>query len=116
MNDLKRISEALPPLENVDHYEHLEKAYERGGWLEVESYIGIATRLAHTRGLTDLEKLAKSLPPIANNDHLKNLNEVYDKNQWHGVFKYVCDTFDVALIQSTNKKKGLLRRLLNRKK
>jgi hypothetical protein len=60
-----------------------------------------------------LEDIAKSLPPIANNDHLKNLNEVYDRNQWHGVFKYVCDVKDVELIQSTNKKKGLITRLKN---
>jgi hypothetical protein len=63
-----------------------------------------------------LEDIAKALPPIANNDHLKNLNEVYDRNQWHGVFKYVQDTYDVALIQSTNKKLSFVRRLLNRKK
>jgi hypothetical protein len=60
-----------------------------------------------------LQDIAKALPPIANNDHLKNLNEVYDKNQWHGVFKYVQDTYDVALIQSTNKKLKLLTRLKN---
>ena len=60
-----------------------------------------------------LEDIAKALPLIANNDHLKNLNEVYDRNQWHGVFKYVQDTYDVQLIQSTNKKNGLLRRLKN---
>ena len=63
-----------------------------------------------------LQDIAKALPPIENNDHLKNLNEVYDRNQWHGVFKYVQDTYDVALIQSTNKKNGLITRLLNRKK
>ena len=60
-----------------------------------------------------LKDIAKALPIIENNDHLKNLNEVYDKNQWHGVFKYVQDTYDVALIQSTNKKLKLLTRLKN---
>ena len=60
-----------------------------------------------------LEDIAKALPPIANNDHLKNLNEVYAKNQWHGVFKYVCDTFDVQTIQTTNRKNGLITRLKN---
>jgi hypothetical protein len=49
MNDLKRISETLPPLENVDHYEHLEKAYQRGGWLEVDAYIDMVTNLAYLR-------------------------------------------------------------------
>jgi hypothetical protein len=63
-----------------------------------------------------LEDIAKALPVIENNDHLKNLNEVYAKNQWHGVFKYVCDTFDVQTIQSTNKKLSFVTRLLNRKK
>jgi hypothetical protein len=63
--------------------------------------------------MTDLEKLAKALPAIKNNDHLKNLNEVYDRNQWHGVFKYVQDTYDVQLIQSTNKKNKLITRLKN---
>ena len=60
-----------------------------------------------------LEDIAKALPPIENNDHLKNLNEVYDRNQWHGVFKYVCDTFDVQTIQTTNKKLSFVRRLKN---
>jgi hypothetical protein len=63
--------------------------------------------------MKDLEKIAKALPIIRNNDHLKNLNEVYAKNQWHGVFKYVQDTYDVALIQSTNKKLSFVRRLKN---
>jgi hypothetical protein len=63
-----------------------------------------------------LEDIAKALPVIENNDHLQNLNEVYDRNQWHGVFKYVQDTYDVALIQSTNKRLSFVRRLLNRKK
>jgi hypothetical protein len=60
-----------------------------------------------------LEDIAKALPVIENNDHLKNLKEVYDRNQWHGVFKYVQDTYDVALIQSTNKRLKLLTRLKN---
>jgi hypothetical protein len=60
-----------------------------------------------------LEDIAKALPVIENNDHLKNLKEVYDKNQWHGVFKYVCDTFDVQTIQSTNKRLKLITRLKN---
>jgi hypothetical protein len=60
-----------------------------------------------------LEDIAKSLPPIANNDHLQNLKEVYAKNGWISVHEYVEDTYDVALIESTNKKLKLLRRLKN---
>ena len=60
-----------------------------------------------------LEILAEALPPIANNDHLQNLKEVYAKNGWVSVHKYVEDTYDVALIESTNKKLKLLTRLRN---
>jgi hypothetical protein len=63
-----------------------------------------------------LEILAEALPPIANNDHLQNLKEVYAKNGWISVHEYVETTYDVALIQSTNKKLSFVRRLLNRKK
>ena len=60
-----------------------------------------------------LEILADALPPIANNDHLQNLKDVYAKNGWISVHEYVEDTYDVALIESTNKKNRLIRRLLN---
>jgi hypothetical protein len=60
-----------------------------------------------------LEILAEALPKIKNNDHLKNLKEVYAKNGWVSVHEYVENTYDVALIQSTNKKNGLIRRLKN---
>jgi hypothetical protein len=60
-----------------------------------------------------LEDIAKALPPIANNDHLQNLKEVYAKNGWISVHEYVEDTYDVALIESTNKKLKLLTRLRN---
>jgi hypothetical protein len=60
-----------------------------------------------------LEILADALPPIANNDHLQNLKEVYAKNGWVSVHEYVEDTYDIALIESTNKKNGLITRLLN---
>jgi hypothetical protein len=60
-----------------------------------------------------LEILAEALPPIANNDHLQNLKEVYAKNGWVSVHEYVETTYDVALIESTNKKNGLIRRLKN---
>ena len=60
-----------------------------------------------------LEDIAKALPVIENNDHLQNLKEVYAKNGWISVHEYVETTYDVALIQSTNKKKGLITRLKN---
>jgi hypothetical protein len=60
-----------------------------------------------------LEILADALPPIKNNDHLQNLKEVYAKNGWISVHEYVEDTYDIALIESTNKKNGLIRRLKN---
>jgi hypothetical protein len=60
-----------------------------------------------------LEILADALPPIANNDHLHNLKEVYAKNGWISVHEYVETTYDVALIQSTNKRLKLLTRLKN---
>jgi hypothetical protein len=60
-----------------------------------------------------LEILADALPPIANNDHLQNLKEVYAKNGWISVHEYVETTYDVALIQSTNKKLKLITRLKN---
>ena len=60
-----------------------------------------------------LEILAEALPPIANNDHLQNLKEVYAKNGWISVHEYVETTYDVALIESTNKKLKLLTRLKN---
>jgi hypothetical protein len=60
-----------------------------------------------------LEILADALPPIANNDHLQNLKEVYAKNGWISVHEYVETTYDVALIQSTNKRLKLLTRLKN---
>ena len=60
-----------------------------------------------------LEILADALPKIKNNDHLKNLKEVYAKNGWVSVHEYVETTYDVALIESTNKKNRLLTRLLN---
>jgi len=60
-----------------------------------------------------LEILADALPPIANNDHLQNLKDVYAKNGWISVHEYVETTYDVALIQSTNKRLKLLTRLKN---
>jgi hypothetical protein len=60
-----------------------------------------------------LEILADALPPIANNNHLQNLKEVYAKNGWISVHEYVETTYDVALIQSTNKRLKLLTRLKN---
>jgi hypothetical protein len=63
-----------------------------------------------------LEILAEALPKIKNNDHLQNLKDVYAKNGWISVHKYVEDTYDVALIESTNKKLSFVTRLLNRKK
>jgi hypothetical protein len=60
-----------------------------------------------------LEILAEALPPIANNDHLQNLKEVYAKNGWISVHEYVETTYDVALIESTNKKLKLITRLRN---
>jgi hypothetical protein len=60
-----------------------------------------------------LEILADALPPIANNDHLQNLKEVYAKNGWISVHEYVETTYEVALIQSTNKRLKLLTRLKN---
>jgi hypothetical protein len=60
-----------------------------------------------------LEILADALPPIANNDHLQNLKEVYAKNGWISVHEYVETTYDVALIQSTNKRLKLITRLKN---
>ena len=63
-----------------------------------------------------LEILADALPKIKNNDHLQNLKEVYAKNGWISVHEYVETTYDIALIESTNKKLSFVRRLLNRKK
>ena len=60
-----------------------------------------------------LEILADALPPIENSNHLQNLKEVYAKNGWISVHEYVETTYDVALIQSTNKKNKLITRLLN---
>jgi hypothetical protein len=60
-----------------------------------------------------LEILAEALPKIENSDHLQNLKEVYAKNGWISVHKYVEDTYDVALIESTNKKLSFVRRLKN---
>ena len=60
-----------------------------------------------------LEILADALPPIANNDHLQNLKEVYAKNGWISVNEYVENVYDVALIESTNKKLKLITRLKN---
>jgi hypothetical protein len=60
-----------------------------------------------------LEILADALPPIANNNHLQNLKEVYAKNGWISVHEYVETTYDVALIQSTNKRLKLITRLKN---
>jgi hypothetical protein len=60
-----------------------------------------------------LQDIAKALPVIENNDHLKNLKEVYDRNGWISVHEYVETTYDVALIQSTNKRLKLLTRLKN---
>jgi hypothetical protein len=60
-----------------------------------------------------LEILADALPPIANNDHLQNLKDVYAKNGWISVHEYVETTYDVALIQSTNKRLKLITRLKN---
>jgi hypothetical protein len=60
-----------------------------------------------------LEILAEALPPIANNDHLQNLKDVYAKNGWISVHEYVETTYDVALIQSTNKRLKLITRLKN---
>jgi hypothetical protein len=60
-----------------------------------------------------LEILAEALPPIENSDHLQNLKEVYAKNGWISVHEYVETTYDIALIQSTNKKNRLLTRLKN---
>jgi hypothetical protein len=60
-----------------------------------------------------LEILAEALPKIKNNDHLQNLKEVYAKNGWISVHEYVETTYDIALIESTNKRLKLIRRLLN---
>jgi hypothetical protein len=60
-----------------------------------------------------LEILAEALPKIKHNDHLQNLKEVYAKNGWVSVHEYVETTYDVALIESTNKKNRLIRRVLN---
>jgi hypothetical protein len=60
-----------------------------------------------------LEILAEALPKIKNNDHLQNLKEVYAKNGWISVHEYVEDTYDVALIESTNKRLKLITRLKN---
>jgi hypothetical protein len=60
-----------------------------------------------------LEILADALPTIANNDHLQNLKDVYAKNGWISVHEYVETTYDVALIESTNKRLKLITRLKN---
>jgi hypothetical protein len=60
-----------------------------------------------------LEILAEALPKIKNNDHLQNLKEVYAKNGWISVHEYVENVYDVALIESTNKKLSFVRRLKN---
>jgi hypothetical protein len=60
-----------------------------------------------------LEILADALPKIKNNDHLQNLKEVYAKNGWISVNEYVENVYDVALIESTNKKLKLITRLKN---
>jgi hypothetical protein len=50
MKALEDIAKALPLLENVDHYEHLKKAYELGGWVEVDAYIDMVINLVYLRG------------------------------------------------------------------
>ena len=66
MEELKKIAESLPLLENVNHLDHLQKAYELGGWVEVDAYIDTVTNLAYLRDIKSANKKNKLITKLLN--------------------------------------------------
>ena len=66
MEELKKIAESLPLLENVNHLDNLQKAYELGGWVEVDAYIDTITNLAYLRDTKSTNKKNKLITRLLN--------------------------------------------------